>query len=87
MGWDRLTLFSLAVQRVCISPYYFDCSQVATYNYSVVVLFVVFFELTDRASYPVIYVVANPVRGLLDRKTVQNIADMILLTRLLLGKP
>ena len=28
-----------------------------------------FFTLIDRAStYPVIYVVANPVRGLLDRK-------------------
>ena len=38
------------------------------------VVVVVFFTLTDRASainhtrYPVIYVVANPVRGLLDRK-------------------
>ena len=33
-------------------------------------LCVVFFTLTDRAStiYPVLYVVANPVRGLLDRK-------------------
>ena len=34
------------------------------------VIDVVFFTLTDRAStiYPVLYVVANPVRGLLDRK-------------------
>ena len=28
----------------------------------------VFFSLTDRASTPVIYALANPVRGLLDRK-------------------